>query len=61
MTNRWSPALEKNAARRRVRLSAKARGAVAEGGGGFGSLQKRAVRQRMGGGMIDEGGGGGGG
>ena len=34
MTDRWSPALEKRAARRRVRLSAKARGAVAGRGGG---------------------------
>ena len=34
MIDRWSPALEKNAARRRVRLSAKARGAVAGRGGG---------------------------
>ena len=29
MTDRWSPALEKRAARRRVRLSEKARGAAA--------------------------------
>ena len=34
MTDRWSPALEKRAARRRVRLSAKARGALAGRGGG---------------------------
>ena len=33
VTDRWSPALEKRAARRRVRLSAKARGAVAGRGG----------------------------
>ena len=40
MTDRWSPALEKNAARRRVRLSAKARGAVAGRGGGGGGADK---------------------
>ena len=33
VTDRWSPALEKRAARQRVLLSAKARGAVAGRGG----------------------------
>ena len=52
LTDGWSLALEKRAARRRVRLSAKARGAVAGrgGGGGSGSLEKRPVRWRRGGG-----------
>ena len=38
----WSPALEKRAARRRVRLSEKARGAEARP-----ALQKRAARRRV--------------
>ena len=52
VTDRWSPALGKRAARRRVRLSAKARGALA-GRGADRPLQG------VGGGMTDVRGGGG--
>ena len=53
MTDRWSPALEKRAARRRVRLPTKARGAVA-GRGGW------QTGGRRGGGVTDVRGGRGG-
>ena len=55
MTDCWSPPLEKRAARGRVRLSEKARGAAARPalwksawrGGASGSLKKRAARRRV--------------